>query len=95
MEVVCRTAGFIVLVWVFGGLIAAAIPIAVAAVAITVSMSVLRVITLGTEVSVFALNLTVATGMALGIDYTLLLISRFREEIEAGEDRQIALIRTG
>ena len=94
MEMVAAPLSFMVLVWVFGGLIAAAIPIAVAAVAITVSMSVLRVITFGTEVSVFALNLTVATGMALGIDYTLLLISRFREEIEGGEDRQVALIRT-
>lgn len=94
MEMVAAPLSFLVLVWVFGGLIAAAIPIAVAAVAITVSMSALRLMTLGTEISVFALNLTVATGMALGIDYTLLLISRYREEIDSGQDRLIALTRT-
>ena len=94
MEVVAAPLSFLVLVWVFGGLLAAAVPLAVAAVAITVSMSVLRLITFGTEVSVFALNLTAATGMALGVDYTLLLISRYREEIAETTDPRTALIRT-
>ncbi len=94
MEVVAAPLSFLVLVWVFGGLLAAAVPLAVAAVAITVSMSVLRLITFSTEVSVFALNLTAATGMALGIDYTLLLISRYREEIAEGTEPRSALIRT-
>ncbi|MFY9917415.1 MAG: MMPL family transporter [Mycobacterium sp.] len=94
MEVVAAPLSFLVLVWVFGGLLAAAVPLAVAAVAITVSMSVLRLITFSTEVSVFALNLTAATGMALGIDYTLLLISRYREEITEGTEPRTALIRT-
>ncbi len=94
MEVIAAPLSFLVLVWVFGGLLAAAVPLAVAAVAITVSMSVLRLITFSTEVSVFALNLTAATGMALGIDYTLLLISRYREEIAEGKDPRTALIRT-
>jgi putative drug exporter of the RND superfamily len=94
MELVAVPLSFVVLVWVFGGLAAAAIPIAVAMVTIAVSMSVLRLITFGAEVSVFALNLTVATGLALGIDYTLLIVSRYRDEIAAGEDRDTALIRT-
>ncbi|HXA12186.1 MAG TPA: MMPL family transporter [Mycobacterium sp.] len=94
MEMIAVPLSFAVLVWVFGGLAAAAVPIAVAAVTIAVSMSVLRLITFGTEVTVFALNLTIATSMALGIDYTLLLISRYRDEIAEGKDPQTAVIRT-
>ena len=94
MESISTPLTFLVLVWVFGGLLAAAVPLAVAAVAITVSMSVVRLLTFSTQISVFALNLVVASGMALGIDYTLLIINRYRDEIAAGEDRQTALIRT-
>ncbi|HXL59666.1 MAG TPA: MMPL family transporter [Mycobacterium sp.] len=94
MELVAVPLSFVVLVWVFGGLAAAAVPIAAAAVAIAISLSVLRLITFGTEVTVFALNLTTATSLALGIDYTLLLISRYRDEIAAGKDPEAALIRT-
>jgi uncharacterized membrane protein YdfJ with MMPL/SSD domain len=94
MELVAVPLSFVVLVWVFGGLAAAAVPIAVAAFAIAVSLSVLRLITFGTEVTLFALNLTTATSLALGIDYTLLLISRYRDEIAGSEDPKTALIRT-
>ncbi|MGA7050126.1 MAG: MMPL family transporter [Mycobacterium sp.] len=94
MESISTPLTFLVLVWVFGGLLAATVPLAVAAVAITVSMSVVRLLTFSTQISVFALNLVVASGMALGIDYTLLIINRYRDEIAAGEDRQTALIRT-
>ena len=44
--------------------------------------------------SIFALNLTVAMGLALAIDYTLLIISRFRDELADGADRERALMRT-
>ena len=94
MESIATPLTFLVLVWVFGGVLAAAVPLAVAAVAITVSMSVVRLLTFSTQISVFALNLVVASGMALGIDYTLLIINRYRDELAAGEDRQTALIRT-
>ena len=47
-------------------------------------MAALRVITFATDVSIFALNLAVALGLALAIDYTLLLLSRFRDERAAG-----------
>ena len=71
----------------FGGLFAAALPIAVGVMAILGSLAVLRAITFFTEVSIFALNLTTAMGLALAIDYTLLMISRFREELADGRSR--------
>ncbi len=82
------------LVWVFGGLVAAALPLAVGAIAIFGAMAALRVISFATDVSIFALNLAVAMGLALAIDYTLLLLSRFRDERAAGAGRDEALVRT-
>ena len=79
---------FLVLVWVFGGLLAAALPMAVGVLAILGSMAVLRAITFFTDVSIFALNLTTAMGLALAIDYTLLIVSRYRDELAEGADRE-------
>jgi uncharacterized membrane protein YdfJ with MMPL/SSD domain len=63
-------------------------------VAILGSLAVLRLITYTTDVSIFALNLTTALGLALAIDYTLLIISRFRDELATGASRDDALVRT-
>ncbi len=57
-------------------------------------MSVLRLITFATDVSIFGLNLSTALGLALAIDYTLLIISRYREEVATGAGRDAALLRT-
>ena len=94
MESIAIPLSFVVLVWVFGGLVAAALPMAVGALAIVGAMSVLRIITFSTDVSIFALNLSTALGLALAIDYTLLIISRYREELADGMPRDRALIRT-
>jgi RND superfamily putative drug exporter len=94
MESIAIPLSFLVLVWVFGGLVAAALPMAVGAFAIVGSMSVLRLITFSTDVSIFALNLSTAMGLALAIDYTLLIISRYRDELADGVPRDTALIRT-
>ena len=51
-------------------------------------MAVLRAITFVTDVSIFALNLTIAMGLALAIDYTLLIVSRYRDELADGADRE-------
>ena len=93
MESIAIPLSFIVLVWVFGGLLAAALPMAVGLLAIVGSMAVLRAITFSTDVSIFALNLSTAMGLALAIDYTL-LISRYRDELADGAGRDEALIRT-
>ncbi|MCX2932117.1 MMPL family transporter [Mycobacterium sp. CVI_P3] len=94
MEGIAIPLSFLVLVWVFGGLVAASLPVAVGAVAIFGAMAALHVITFATDVSIYALNLAVALGLALAIDYTLLLLSRFRDERAAGADRDDALMRT-
>ncbi|WP_135457441.1 MMPL family transporter [Mycobacterium sp. DL99] len=94
MESIAIPLSFLVLVWVFGGLLAAALPLAVGGFAILGSLAVLRGFTMVTDVSIFALNLTVAMGLALAIDYTLLIVSRYREELADGVDPDRALVRT-
>lgn len=94
MESIAIPLSFLVLVWVFGGLVAAALPMTIGALAIVGSMSVLRLITFSTDVSIFALNLSTALGLALAIDYTLLIVSRYRDELADGVPREKALIRT-
>ena len=54
----------------------------------------LRTIWFATDVSIFALNLTTAMGLALAIDYTLLIISRYRDELADSADREVAVVRT-
>jgi putative drug exporter of the RND superfamily len=94
MEFIAIPLSFIALVWVFGGLLAAALPMAVGGFAILGSLAVLRATALVTDVSIFALNVTVALGLALAIDYTLLIISRYRDELADGTHRDDALVRT-
>jgi putative drug exporter of the RND superfamily len=94
MESIAIPLSFLVLVWVFGGLLAAALPVMVAVTAIAGSLAILRLITFATDVSIFALNLSTAMGLALAIDYTLLIISRFRDELAHGTARDDALERT-
>ena len=94
MEAIAVPLSFVVLVWVFGGLVAAGLPMLVGLMAILGAMAVLRVLTHFTEVSIFALNITTALGLALAIDYTLLILSRYRDEIAGGSDPAAALVRT-
>ncbi|MHA3019918.1 MMPL family transporter [Mycobacterium sp. BMJ-28] len=94
MESIAIPLSFLVLVWVFGGLVAAALPMVVGGMAIVGTMSVLRLVTFSTDVSIFALNLSTAMGLALAIDYTLLIISRYRDELAEGHPRDRALQRT-
>ena len=94
MESLAIPISFLVLVWVFGGVLAAAVPLAVGGMAILGALAVLRGVTVFTDVSIFALNLSAAMGLALAIDYTLLIISRYRDELADGADRDDALIRT-
>ena len=94
MESLAMPLSFVALLWVFGGLFAAALPMVVGIVAVVGSMAALHGISLFTEVSVFAINLSIALGLALSIDYTLLILSRYRHELAAGRSRDQALATT-
>ncbi|MFW0791157.1 MMPL family transporter [Gordonia sp. CPCC 205333] len=91
-EAIAIPISFVVLIVVFGGLVAAGLPIIVGIASIIGTFALLRIISSFTDVSVFALNLTTAMGLALAIDYTLLIISRYREEVAGGRNRPDAIV---
>jgi RND superfamily putative drug exporter len=74
----------LLLIFVFGGLVAAGLPMMVGGLAILGSFFFVWVSTQLTDTSVFALNLITGLGLGLGIDYALLMINRFREERKQG-----------
>ena len=85
---------FILLAFVFGGLVASAMPLLVGVSAILGSFLVIYLITFFTGVSIFALNLITGLGLGLGIDYSLLMVNRFREELHAGKSVDEAIKKT-
>ncbi len=93
-EAVVLPGTLILLVLVFGSVVAAALPLLIGVLSIAGTLLVLSVLGAVTDVSVFALNLTTALGLGLGIDYGLLIVSRFREELAAGYRPRNAAIRT-
>jgi RND superfamily putative drug exporter len=82
------------LVLVFGGLVAAGLPLGIGALAIVGTFLVLRAWSSVTEVSIYSLNLATAMGLGLAIDYSLFVVSRYREELLNGLPPGNAIVRT-
>ncbi len=93
-EAVVLPGTLVLLVLVFGSVVAAALPLLVGVLAVVGTLLALKVLGSVTDVSVFALNLTTALGLGLGIDYGLLVVSRFREELTGGYAPRTAAVRT-
>jgi RND superfamily putative drug exporter len=85
---------FILLVMVFGAMAASAMPLLVGVSAILGAFFLLYLISLVTSVSVYALNLTTGMGLGLGIDYALLIVNRFREELHRGKNVEDSIVDT-
>jgi RND superfamily putative drug exporter len=92
-ELIASPLTLIGLLLVFRGWRAAVIPLGVAVFAVLGTFTALTIIAATTTVSVFALNLTTALGLGLAIDYSLLMVSRFREERAGGQPVDAAVRR--
>ena len=92
-EVIGLPFAAIVLLFVFGSVVAAAMPVAAGGATVLIGLSALWALGQFTSFSIFALNVVTLIGLGLGADYSLFLVSRFREEL-AGADVDTALIRT-
>jgi RND superfamily putative drug exporter len=83
-----------VLVLAFGALVAALLPLVVGVMAIAISLALIGVIAHVTPMSVFVLNMTTMIGLGVGIDYSLLVVTRFREELGRGLRPRHAAVST-
>jgi len=88
-------AALIVLVIVFGALVAAFLPLLLALVSIAVALGLTALVAAQWELSLFVTNMLTGMGLALGIDYSLFVVSRFREERANGREKADAIAATG
>ncbi len=86
----------VLLVVVFRSLVAAALPLAIGMASIVGALLILFVLGAVTDVSIYSINLTTALGLGLGIDFSLFMVSRFREELHGAGDGDVAgaVVRT-
>ncbi len=83
-----------VLIVAFGALVAATLPVIVGVLAITIALGLVTIAAHYIPMSVFVLNITTMVGLGVGIDYSLLVVTRFREELNRGLSPADAAIRT-
>ena len=93
-EIIAVPIVLLLLIFVFGSLVSAGLPLFVGGMAILGSFFVVWVVSEVTDVSIFALNLITGLGLGLGIDYSLLVVNRFREERALGNSVREATVNT-
>ncbi|GAA4460297.1 MMPL family transporter [Phytohabitans houttuyneae] len=93
-EAIAVPLTLLLLLLVFRGLVAAALPLVVAAVAVAGALLALAGVARLTDVSVYSINLMTGLGFGLAIDYSLFMLTRFREELANGRDTGAAVVRT-
>jgi putative drug exporter of the RND superfamily len=88
-------AALVILLLVFGAVVAASLPLLLAGVSIIVALGLTALVAQGFELSVFVINMLTGMGLALGIDYALFVVSRVREERAAGRTKLDAIAAAG
>ncbi|MGI8334923.1 MMPL family transporter [Actinomadura scrupuli] len=93
-EVISMPVLLILTIIIFGAVIAAGLPLVVGMFSVITGLAVLRVITMVTDVTSTALEVVTMMAVGLAIDYSLFIVTRFREELDSGRDRETALANT-
>jgi len=93
-EMLAMPVVLVLLVFIFGGLVAAGMPLLIGVLAILGSLTLTRLLTEITDVSTFAVNIITVLSLGMAIDYSLLIISRFREHLRMGKDTPAAVAAT-
>ncbi|HET9111401.1 MAG TPA: MMPL family transporter [Ktedonobacterales bacterium] len=83
-EMIAFPFALLALLLVFRSVVAAALPAIIGGCSVAISLALLYAIALHTSISIFALNITTLFGLGLGVDYSLFVVSRFREELRRG-----------
>jgi RND superfamily putative drug exporter len=94
-ELISLPLAALALLFVFGSVVAAGLPLAVGGTAVVIALATIYLIATATPMSIFVLNLATLLGLGLGVDYSLLMTSRFREELAArsGPNRVAEAVR--
>ncbi|MQM28451.1 MMPL family transporter [Glycomyces albidus] len=93
-EMISMPILLLIMILVFGALVAASLPLIIGGMSILGGFAVTRVITEFTDVSVFAANVITIIGLGMSIDYSLFVLRRFREELAQGRDKRTATLNT-
>lgn len=93
-ELIAMPILLVLLLFIFGGLVAASTPLLIGALGVLGAFTVTRLLTMVTDVSVFSINVITIFGLGLAIDYSLFLVNRFREELDRGQPVSDAVSRT-
>jgi uncharacterized membrane protein YdfJ with MMPL/SSD domain len=93
-ETISLPIALIILLLVFGSLVAAGLPLTVAGLTIQTALAAVYFVAQHTLMSIFVTSVITMLGLALAIDYSLFMVSRFREELECGATVEEAVVRT-
>jgi RND superfamily putative drug exporter len=93
-ELIAIPLTLILLLFVFRSVLAASLPLLIGIMAITGTLLALFVLGSITDVSIYSINLTTALGLGLAIDYSLFIVSRYREELHRGVSVSDAVVRS-
>ena len=94
-EVIGILTALVIMLGVFGAVVAALIPLVLAIVAVFTAVGIIAIISQINELNTFTVIVTTMVGLAVGIDYSLLIVQRFREERDRGLERYDAISRAG
>ncbi|MEU3597687.1 MMPL family transporter [Streptomyces sp. NPDC006798] len=93
-ELLAAPLTLLILLAAFGSLVAASLPMVVGIVSVVGTLAVLRVMAEMTEVSIFAMNVSTALGFGLAVDYSLFIVTRYREELDRGREVTEAIVES-